>query len=114
MDLAEWARERVEDEDEEDEDDDEDDDDALHCRLPPALPTLVPAEGRDGFIGGSRLLLPFRVPSRVSRAARFSVVGSAGASPSLCIRVHLRFHRLDAGCWMRPASREGRGEESMG
>jgi len=48
LELAEWARQGVEDED-----DDEDDEDALCWSLPTAscrLPTLVAAEGRDKMI----------------------------------------------------------------
>ena len=63
LELAEWARKRVEDEDPLDFaqgrlDEDEDDEDALCWLLPTAscrLPTLVAAEGRDGFTGGSAL-----------------------------------------------------------
>ena len=50
LELAEWARKRVEDDDE---DEDEDDEDALCWSLPTGscrLPTLVAAEGRDALV----------------------------------------------------------------
>ena len=71
LELAEWARQRVEDDDE---DEDEDDEDALWWLLPTAscrLPTSAAAEGRDRFI---------RVHLRSSAFAKASADRSCGST----------------------------------